>query len=172
MIARSLVVVVQERQTSRPDEKQQSTVEKIRKVLELIRDHFEVPFIAYYRKRCFEPELVADDLWRIYQFDAKWTDLNERKRKLSERFVAMQKYQCALLADGTIRAEDERILRDEDIARLSRVESPEVLKDVSAHFHLYYGHLVAKMQRHRTKMNNDINLKKYNECYKVIINPN
>ena len=39
------------------------TVEKIRKALEFIRNnHFEVPFIAFYRKEYVLPELSVNDL--------------------------------------------------------------------------------------------------------------
>ena len=34
---------------------------------------FKVPFIATYRKEYIEPELKVDDLWIIFDFDAKVT---------------------------------------------------------------------------------------------------
>lgn len=34
-------------------------------------DHFEVPFIAFYRKEYVEPDLGITDLWKIYQWDEK-----------------------------------------------------------------------------------------------------
>jgi transcription elongation factor SPT6 len=47
-------------------------VEKIKKALDLMRNqHFEVPFIAFYRKEYVEPELNISDLWRVYRFDEK-----------------------------------------------------------------------------------------------------
>lgn len=33
--------------------------------------HFEVPFIAFYRKEYVLPELNINDLWRVFKFDAK-----------------------------------------------------------------------------------------------------
>lgn len=48
------------------------TVPKIKKCLEYIRcEHFEVPFIAFYRKEYTQPELNINDLWKIYKFDEK-----------------------------------------------------------------------------------------------------
>ena len=32
---------------------------------------FQVPFIAFYRKECIEPELNINDLWKVYQWDEK-----------------------------------------------------------------------------------------------------
>jgi len=48
------------------------TVPKIKKCLEYIRcEHFEVPFIAFYRKEYTQPELNINDLWKIYKYDEK-----------------------------------------------------------------------------------------------------
>jgi transcription elongation factor SPT6 len=48
------------------------TVVKIRNALDLMRNHhFEVPFIAFYRKEYVHPELNINDLWRVYRFDGK-----------------------------------------------------------------------------------------------------
>jgi transcription elongation factor SPT6 len=48
------------------------TIGKIKKALDLMRNHhLEVPFIAFYRKECVQPELNIDDLWRVYRFDEK-----------------------------------------------------------------------------------------------------
>ncbi len=33
--------------------------------------HFEVPFIAFYRKEYVLPELNVNDLWKVYKYDAK-----------------------------------------------------------------------------------------------------
>lgn len=45
---------------------------KIKKALDFMRNqHFEVPFIAFYRKEYVQPELTINDLWRVYKFDAK-----------------------------------------------------------------------------------------------------
>lgn len=48
------------------------TIGKIKKALEFMRNqHFEVPFISFYRKEYVQPELSIHDLWRVYRFDAK-----------------------------------------------------------------------------------------------------
>lgn len=33
--------------------------------------HFEVPFIAFYRKEYVLPELNVNDLWKVYKYDGK-----------------------------------------------------------------------------------------------------
>jgi transcription elongation factor SPT6 len=49
-----------------------NTILKIKNALDLMRNqHFEVPFIAFYRKECVQPELNINDLWRVYRFDEK-----------------------------------------------------------------------------------------------------
>jgi transcriptional accessory protein Tex/SPT6 len=45
---------------------------KIREAINFIRNqHFEVPFIAFYRKEYVESSLLMPDLWKVYQFDEK-----------------------------------------------------------------------------------------------------
>lgn len=60
------------------DPKPASAEAKIKNVLNLIRnDKFEVPFITTYRKEFIKDDLVADDLWKIYEWDEKvrkWKD--------------------------------------------------------------------------------------------------
>lgn len=52
-------------------------VGKIKKALDFMRNqHFEVPFIAFYRKEYVQPELNISDLWRVYKFDAKVSVIN------------------------------------------------------------------------------------------------
>lgn len=44
---------------------------KIKKALDFMRNqHFEVPFISFYRKE-YVHGLDINDLWKIYKFDAK-----------------------------------------------------------------------------------------------------
>jgi len=48
------------------------TIGKIKKALDFMRNqHFEVPFIAFYRKEYVLPELNVNDLWKVYKYDAK-----------------------------------------------------------------------------------------------------
>lgn len=51
---------------------QQTTVPKIKEALNFMKKHsFEVPFIANYRREYVEPELDANDLWKVLRFDEK-----------------------------------------------------------------------------------------------------
>lgn len=53
--------------TSKPE----STIGKIKEVLNFIRNEFfEVPFIAAYRKEYLQQDLGSvDDLWKVYEMD-------------------------------------------------------------------------------------------------------
>ncbi|XP_063297748.1 protein adenylyltransferase SelO, mitochondrial-like [Pelobates fuscus] len=68
-----------------------STIQKIREALNFMRNpHFGVPFIAFYRKEYVEPELNINDLWLVWQWDEKWTQLKIRKQSLIRLFQKMQ----------------------------------------------------------------------------------
>uniref|UniRef100_A0A7S0HS73 SH2 domain-containing protein n=1 Tax=Hanusia phi TaxID=3032 RepID=A0A7S0HS73_9CRYP len=43
---------------------------------------FDIPFIAHYRKEYWKPELREDDLWTIYDLDARYCILKQRKEQL------------------------------------------------------------------------------------------
>ena len=135
--------------------KSPQTVEKIKKALEFMRNqHLEVPFIAFYRKEYVLPELTVNDLWRVYKFDEKWTQLQTRKRNMLRLFEKMHKYQSERLTRDVNESipENVRVLRDEDMDRLRGVQSLEELNDVYSHFILYYGNDVPAMQEaHRLK---------------------
>ena len=110
--------------------------------------HFEVPFIAFYRKEYVQPELSVNDLWRVYKFDEKWTQLQTRKKNMMRLFKKMQRYQSEKLTRDVNESipENVRVLKDEDVDRLRTVQSIEELNDVYNHFVLYYGSDVPAMQ--------------------------
>ena len=110
--------------------------------------HFEVPFIAFYRKEYVQPELSVNDLWRVYKFDEKWTQLQTRKKNMMRLFKKMQRYQSEKLTRDVNESipENVRVLKDEDVDRLRTVQSIEELNDVYNHFVLYYGSDVSAMQ--------------------------
>jgi hypothetical protein len=39
-----------------------------------IKAYFDIPFIQHYRKEYYEPDLRAQDLWAIYDLDARYCD--------------------------------------------------------------------------------------------------
>ena len=43
---------------------------------------FDIPFIAHYRKEYWKPELRKEDLWTIYDLDARYCFLKQRKEQL------------------------------------------------------------------------------------------
>lgn len=129
--------------------KPSSTIGKIKQALDFMRNQqLEVPFIAFYRKEYVQPELTIKDLWRVYEFDGKWCQLLARKNKMLVLFEKMRNYQLDQIMknpDAPI-PEDVRIIKDDDIDRLKRVQTPEELKDVHMHFLLYYSSDIPQMQ--------------------------
>lgn len=126
-----------------------STIQKIREALNFMRNqHFEVPFIAFYRKEYVEPELNINDLWRVWQWDEKWTQLKLRKQNLMRLFQKMQAYQYEQISADPDKplADEIRPLDTTDMERLKDVRSMDELRDVYNHFLLYYGRDIPKMQ--------------------------
>ncbi|KAK1331408.1 hypothetical protein QTO34_009362 [Cnephaeus nilssonii] len=126
-----------------------STIQKIKEALGFMRNqHFEVPFIAFYRKEYVEPELHINDLWRVWQWDEKWTQLRIRKENLTRLFEKMQAYQYEQISADPDKplADGIRALDTTDMERLKDVQSMDELKDVYSHFLLYYGRDIPKMQ--------------------------
>uniref|UniRef100_A0AC11CDB6 SPT6 homolog, histone chaperone and transcription elongation factor n=1 Tax=Ovis aries TaxID=9940 RepID=A0AC11CDB6_SHEEP len=135
--------------TSSFSRKGPSTIQKIKEALGFMRNqHFEVPFIAFYRKEYVEPELHINDLWRVWQWDEKWTQLRIRKENLTRLFEKMQAYQYEQISADPDKplADGIRALDTTDMERLKDVQSMDELKDVYNHFLLYYGRDIPKMQ--------------------------
>lgn len=126
-----------------------TAINKIKQTLEFIRNQqLEVPFIAFYRKEYVKPELNIDDLWKVYFYDERWCQLNERKRKLKQLFEKMRQYQLETLCADPEKPlpDDVRLMLDSDFERLNDVQSMEELKDVHMYFLLNYSHDLPKMQ--------------------------
>uniref|UniRef100_A0A803TH55 SPT6 homolog, histone chaperone and transcription elongation factor n=1 Tax=Anolis carolinensis TaxID=28377 RepID=A0A803TH55_ANOCA len=135
--------------TSSFSRKGPSTIQKIKEALNFMRNqHFEVPFIAFYRKEYVEPELHISDLWRVWQWDEKWTQLKIRKQNLTRLFEKMQAYQYEQISADPDKplADGIRALDTTDMERLKDVQSMDELKDVYNHFLLYYGRDIPRMQ--------------------------
>lgn len=131
------------------ESKEHSAVEKIQKALDFMRQQsLEVPFIAHYRKEYVQPELNTNDLWRIYEYDEKWCKLQTGKRKLKRTIANMQRYQGdTIMANADAPLPDGvRIIENDDLDRVDRVQTMEELKDMYEHFKLYYGRQIEDMQ--------------------------
>ncbi|KAL1140288.1 hypothetical protein AAG570_000220 [Ranatra chinensis] len=129
--------------------KSPQTIGKIKKALDFMRNqHFEVPFIAFYRKEYVLPELNINDLWRVFKYDGKWCQLRARKMTLLSLIEKMREYQTEQLMKtiDTPIPDHVRLIRDEDIERLKAVQTTEELKDVHSQFLLYYAQDVKAMQ--------------------------
>uniref|UniRef100_A0A914CC01 Suppressor of Ty 6 homolog n=1 Tax=Acrobeloides nanus TaxID=290746 RepID=A0A914CC01_9BILA len=126
--------------TSRAEEE---APEKIKEALVCIRKQiFEVPFIAFYRKEYVSPWLNVPDLWKVYEYDEKWCLLQSRKTKLKSLMERMQTYmrEC-----GSEQVEKMRKITPKDEMNVDGIKNMEELADVSANFHLYYGHEISRM---------------------------
>ncbi|KAG7262899.1 hypothetical protein CRUP_010545, partial [Coryphaenoides rupestris] len=102
-------------------------VQKIKEALNFMRNqHFEVPFIAFYRKEY----------------------LKTRKQNLKRLFHRMQAFQFELISADPDKplSDGVRPLDTTDIDRLKSVQSGDELADVYNHFLLYYGRDIPKMQ--------------------------
>ncbi|KAM3875493.1 transcription elongation factor SPT6-like [Diretmus argenteus] len=126
-----------------------SMIQKIKEALNFTRNqHFEVPFIAFYRKEYVEPELNINDLWKVWQWDEKWTQLKTRKQNLTRLFQRMQGFQFEQISADPDKplSDGIRPLDTPDLDRLKNVQSGDELSDVYNHFLLYYGRDIPKMQ--------------------------
>ncbi|XP_013397141.1 transcription elongation factor SPT6 isoform X3 [Lingula anatina] len=129
-----------------------STVVKIKEALHFMRnDQLEVPFIAFYRKEYVNPELNIKDLWKVWQWDEKWTQLRSRKKNLVRLFEKMQQYQFELIDPEKPLPSHFRSLTSDDIERAKNIQSMEEYKDVYQHFLLYYGADIPKMKNAEKK---------------------
>ncbi|XP_071770742.1 transcription elongation factor SPT6-like [Centroberyx gerrardi] len=135
--------------TSNFSKKGPSMIQKIKEALNFMRNqHFEVPFIAFYRKEYVEPELNINDLWKVWQWDEKWTQLKTRKQNLTRLFQRMQSFQFEQISADPDKplSDGIRPLDTADLERLKNVQSSDELSDVYNHFLLYYGRDIPKMQ--------------------------
>merc|ERR1712168_753008 len=99
------------------------------------------------RKEYVEPELKITDLWKIYHFDEKWMQLNQRKQNLLRLFDKMQQYQFEFVDPDKPLDSHFRTLTQDDIDNVKKEKSPEELRDVYQHFLLYYGTDIPKMKK-------------------------
>ncbi|XP_014787232.1 transcription elongation factor SPT6 [Octopus bimaculoides] len=131
--------------------KSASAVNKIRDALNFMRNHLhEVPFIAFYRKEYVEPDLNINDLWRVWEYDEKWSQLRQRKQNLVRLFEKMQNFQFEENSDPD-KVLETRPLTSDDVARVKKVQTLEELRDCYQHFLLHYGSDIPKMRNMEKK---------------------
>nr|KAG5690166.1 hypothetical protein BaRGS_013623 [Batillaria attramentaria] len=125
-----------------------SMTNKIKEAINFMRNQrLEVPFIAFYRKEYVEPELNIKDLWKVWQWDEKWTQLITRRKNLVRLFEKMQNYLSEVQFDSENPVEKNyRPLTEQDMDRVRNVQTVEELRDVYQHFLLYYGHEIPAMR--------------------------
>ncbi|XP_076452893.1 transcription elongation factor SPT6-like [Babylonia areolata] len=130
-----------------------SMINKIKEAINFMRNQrLEVPFIAFYRKEYVEPELNIRDLWKIYHWDEKWTQLTTRRKNLTRLFEKMQMYLGELLGSETEGlGRNIRPLTEQDMDRVKNVQTMEEMRDVYQHFLLYYGHEIPAMRNAEKK---------------------
>uniref|UniRef100_A0ABD2WU03 Transcription elongation factor SPT6 n=1 Tax=Trichogramma kaykai TaxID=54128 RepID=A0ABD2WU03_9HYME len=152
--------------------KKSSAIQKIVTALDFMRNQFmEVPFIAFYRKEYYLTDLNMNDLWKIYKYDAKWCQLNSRKKALIKLFTRMKEYQTMKLSqdkDAPL-PENIRIFDDNDLQFLKGVQNIEELNDCYNHFMLYYHEDVRQMQQEAKKYNKEKKKQERQERRKKLI---
>ncbi|KAI0979818.1 hypothetical protein GJ496_000989 [Pomphorhynchus laevis] len=118
-------------------------IKNIYKVLELIRNEFlEVPFIANYRKEYIFPNIKIEDLWKIWDLDEQWSQLNEQRNRLKkalEQTHSVQLQRALSSTDDNCLHNSLRPIDDSDIEWLMHASTTEDLNDISSHFRMYYG---------------------------------
>ena len=153
--------------THRPiyGDKKREAIPKIQEALRFMRnEHFEVPFIAYYRKEYIEPDLNINDLWVIYKWDEKWCQLQNRKKNLIKLLTSMQQYQTEYYFSNTDAIpEGLRLINDVDIERIASLTSFEELRDCWTHFQLYYSTDVQAMKKEQIRKDRERRLDKIAE---------
>ncbi|PVD31669.1 hypothetical protein C0Q70_07087 [Pomacea canaliculata] len=123
-------------------------VSKIKEALNFMRNQrLEVPFIAFYRKEYVERELNIKDLWKVWQWDEKWTQLTTRRKNLTRLFEKMQNFLSERYLDAEKNVDKSfRPITEQDLDRVRSVQTMEELRDVYQHFILYYGHEIPAMR--------------------------
>ncbi|GFR73722.1 transcription elongation factor SPT6 [Elysia marginata] len=120
---------------------------KIKQALGFMRNQRqEVPFIAFYRKEYVEPELNINDLWRVYHWDEKWSQLCTRRSNMTRLFEKMKDYLYEQFSDPEKTQALFRPITQAEIDRVKSVLTPEELRDVYQNFLMYYGHEIPNMR--------------------------
>lgn len=118
---------IKDRATKNP-----AIISKITIILDLIRNqHLEVPFIAFYRKEQILPQFNINDLWTIYQFDAKWCELRRRRDILIKLYRTMKSYQ-------QVNFSNQNSIDDDDLEQLENTQTIDELNDHYRYFMLNY----------------------------------
>lgn len=123
-------------------------------VLHFLRNNFlEIPFIAFYRKEYYTPHLTINDLWLIYQWDEKWTQLQQQKQNLLKTIKNMQSYQQELVRKNHKRLlpKNLRRINEMDIRQVESVESFDEFRDCYLHFNWYYSSHIIEMTKNMIK---------------------
>lgn len=102
-----------------------SAVAKIKNALDFIRNQkLKVPFISLYRNEFVKPELSTNDLWQVYEYDGKWSQLLARRQALLTIYEKVS---------------NDRLEKSmEDLFQISTSQTQRELTDASAKFTLYY----------------------------------
>lgn len=130
--------------------KPKSVIMAIQEVLHFLRnEQLEVPFIAFYRKEYYTPDLNFNDLWLIYRWDEKWCQLQERKKNLLKMFEDMKDYQLNLMlqAQDSPLPDNFRRITERDIKKVQSIQSIEEFNDCYLQFQLYYNSEIFEMKK-------------------------
>ncbi|UYV64595.1 SUPT6H, partial [Cordylochernes scorpioides] len=125
------------------EEKAKQKMLSIVDTIKFIRNqHFDIPFIAFYRKENIEPDLTIQDLWTVYKWDEKWCHFRKRKRTLRKLLKNMKKFQQHMLtlhkplplSSGSISQNEFQVLKDAQ----TFVELNDIYQHLLLHHGLYF----------------------------------
>ena len=140
------------------DVKSRLIVSKIISILDFIRNrHYDIMFIANYRKEHISPEIITDDLYWILKFDEYWNQNMSKKKSL---ITLTRNLQCHLYdkirkKPDVILNDELRIIQDDDIKRIEKASSNDELNDISQLLFLYYGQEMIIMRNNSISLDID-----------------
>ena len=129
--------------------KARSFISKIKSILDLIRNrHYDLMFIANYRRELIAPEITSNDLFWILKYDEKWHQLRRKKESLLvlARRLQAHIYEFIRKKPDAMLNDDLRIVQNEEIQRIDEANCFDDLNDFSALLFLYYGQEMVEMR--------------------------
>eukprot|EP01088_Endostelium_zonatum_P009993 TRINITY_DN2331_c0_g3_i1.p1 TRINITY_DN2331_c0_g3~~TRINITY_DN2331_c0_g3_i1.p1 ORF type:complete len:1664 (-),score=495.17 TRINITY_DN2331_c0_g3_i1:82-5073(-) len=129
-------------------------VTKIIAVLEFLRkDHFEVPYIARYKKDSYLPELSSEDLWQIHDMDWKYLFIVLKKASLRVMYNTIN---YATSSDFGDEEGSEPLVLDTDfLTNLDSAQNETEVKDLYDFFQMHYGQKLEQFKQKKLEREKD-----------------
>jgi transcriptional accessory protein Tex/SPT6 len=116
-------------------------VKAVYEILRFIRhENLEIPFIAVHRKDYYSPTLSASDLWRVYELDEKFLQIEVKKRALRQTFEDL----------GAV-SEDAR-MDDYAALHIDKAQNLDDVADMQNYLQLHYALQQAMLDQAKPRM--------------------